>query len=138
MKENYWILSFGLMASCQKLFESFWFFFIEDKNLEAHFLLLIFFHIINFQITLFSKMMPNFLQVAIMYTNSQNSIISYRYVDFKSKIFQILYPFLENSTNCITILCLKEKCIEFWFFFSSKTSVLNTKEVQLFLEVHRT
>ena len=38
------------------------------------------------------------------YTNSQNSIISFGYVDFWAKIFLILYPALENSANLIAIL----------------------------------
>ena len=38
------------------------------------------------------------------YTNSQNSIISFGYVDFWTKIFPILYPPLENSTTRITIM----------------------------------
>ena len=42
------------------------------------------------------------------YTNSQNSIISFGYVDFKAKIFPILYPPLENSTTRITITYIKD------------------------------
>ena len=37
------------------------------------------------------------------YTNSQNSIISFEYVDFLAKLFPILYPPLENSTTRIAI-----------------------------------
>ena len=37
------------------------------------------------------------------YSNSQNSIISFGYVDFQPKTFLILYPFLENSITGIAI-----------------------------------
>ena len=37
------------------------------------------------------------------YTNSQNSIISFGYVDFQPKTFLILYPSLENSITGIAI-----------------------------------
>ena len=43
------------------------------------------------------------LLTASNYTNSQNSIISFGYVDFYSKIFPILYPSLENSNILIII-----------------------------------
>ena len=36
-------------------------------------------------------------------TNSQNSIISFGYVDSYATIFLILYPLLENSTTRIAI-----------------------------------
>ena len=42
------------------------------------------------------------------YTNSQNSIISFGYVDFLAKIFPILYPPLENSTTRITIIYMRD------------------------------
>ena len=46
---------------CQKSSESFQIFFsLKNINLGAHFLLLTFFDDINFEIALFSKMMPNF------------------------------------------------------------------------------
>ena len=35
------------------------------------------------------------------YTNSQNSMISFRYVGFKAKIFKILYPQNWNSITDI-------------------------------------
>ena len=38
------------------------------------------------------------------YTNSQNSIISFGYVDFYAKNFLILYTPFENSTNRIAIM----------------------------------
>ena len=37
------------------------------------------------------------------YTNSQNSILSFGYVDFSAKIFPILYSPLENPTTCFAI-----------------------------------
>ena len=37
-------------------------------------------------------------------SNSQNSKISFGYVDFYAKSFQILYPSLENSTTGIAIV----------------------------------
>ena len=40
------------------------FFSLKNKNLEAHYMLLTFFDNINFYITLFSKMMPKFWQLA--------------------------------------------------------------------------
>ena len=40
------------------------------------------------------------------HTNSQNSIISCRDVDFHTKIFLVLYPTLENSTTRINLQCL--------------------------------
>ena len=40
------------------------------------------------------------------YINSQNSIISFGYVDFWAKILLILYPPLENSITRITILLM--------------------------------
>ena len=76
-------------------------------TLEAHILLLTFFDNNNFQIPLFSKMMPNFLS-ARHYTNSQNSIISLGYVDFSAKIFLILYPPLEHSTTLTTMIYTKQ------------------------------
>ena len=38
------------------------------------------------------------------YSNSQNSIISFGYIDFSAKIFLILYTSLENLTTRITIV----------------------------------
>ena len=37
------------------------------------------------------------------YTNYENSIIFFEYVDSYAKIFLILYPTLQTSTTCITI-----------------------------------
>ena len=37
------------------------------------------------------------------YSNSQNSIVSFKYVDSYPKIFLILYPLFENSTTRIAI-----------------------------------
>ena len=77
---NNWNLQIGVMGRCQKVpksdFQSqfstskiiwiflIFFFALKNTNLGAHFLLLAFFDNINFQITLFSKMMPNFWQFA--------------------------------------------------------------------------
>ena len=61
---------------CLKSLKFFSIFFIEDANFGAHFLLLTFFDDINFQVSLFSKMMSNSWQVTI------TSILSFRYVDF--------------------------------------------------------
>ena len=55
------LLTFKVNFLYQKLSESFSIFFsLKNINLGAHFLLLTFFDIINFYITLLSKMMPNF------------------------------------------------------------------------------
>ena len=42
-------------------------------------------------------------------TNTQNSIISFGYVDFQAQIFPILYPPFENLTTRITIIYI-HKC----------------------------
>jgi tricorn protease-like protein len=52
------------------------------------------------------------------HNNSQNSIISFRYVDSLAKIFLILYPRLKNSTTHIAIFCIASQ----QFFASSPTS----------------
>ena len=78
------------------------FFSLKNKNLGAHFLLLTFFDKMNFQITLFTKMMPYFWQLAI--SKTENSIISFRYADSYAKIFLILYPPLVNFTTRIAII----------------------------------
>ena len=68
---------------------------------------LTFFDIISFWITLFSKMMPNFWHLPINpILNSQNSIISFCYVDFYANIFLILYPWSWTSItgNAIVII----------------------------------
>jgi hypothetical protein len=50
-------------------------------------------------------MMPYFWQLAINpKLKTQNSIISFEYVDSYATIFLILYPPLENSTTRIAIL----------------------------------
>ena len=51
------------------------FFSLKNMNLQAHFLLLIFFHNINFYITYFQKWCPIFDS----YSNFQSSIISLHY-----------------------------------------------------------
>ena len=56
------------------------FFSLKNINLGSHFLLLTSFDSVNFQITFFSKTMPNLTPPH--YTNSQNSIIFFGYVDF--------------------------------------------------------
>ena len=76
---------------------------LKNINLVAHFLLLTFFDKINFQITLFPKMMPNFLHLPI------TPILKMQWFplgmfESKAKIFLILYPPFENSTTRIAIL----------------------------------
>ena len=56
------------------------------------------------KLTFFNEKKNHFLTPP-HYTNSQNSIISFGYVDSQAKIFLILYPQIENSTTLITILC---------------------------------
>ena len=79
LKGNYWILRIVLMGRCQKcqnstfkinflyhkVSESFSFFSMKNMDLGAHFLLLPFFDNINFRITLFSKMTPDFWHLPI-------------------------------------------------------------------------
>ena len=45
------------------------------------------------------------LSLPPFHCTSQNSIISFGYVDYQAKIFLILHPPLENSTTRITIVC---------------------------------
>ena len=62
-----------------KIIRIFLSFFIEEYQLRSTFLLFIFFDNINFKITLLLKLCPSF--DSSPYTNSQNSIISFGYVD---------------------------------------------------------
>ena len=57
------------------------------------------------------------------YTNSQNSRISFGYVDFQAKIFLILYPPFENSTTRIAILHILDRV-------GSKNFTWNTYTIQ--------
>ena len=58
--------------------------------------------------------MPNFWQLSIN-LKTQNSIISFGYVDSYAKIFLILFPPLENSITHIAIL-LTKMCYCFWLY----------------------
>ena len=63
-----------------------------------------FFYNINFWITLFSKMIPNFWHLPIQYTSFQNSVIFFWVCWFLGKIISYYVPpQLKNSTTRITI-----------------------------------
>ena len=64
------------------------------------------------------------------YTNAQNSIISFGYVDSYAKIFLILYPLLENSTTRITIICKSQ-----WTIISSSI-YSNTGSIEILPKSH--
>ena len=79
------------------------FFSWKKTNLGAHFLLLTFFDNINFQITLFPKMMSNFWHLPT------NPILKIQYFPLSmlilvQKSFSFCIPGLENSTTRIAIL----------------------------------
>ena len=98
---NFENLTFKVNSLHQKSSESFSFFSLKNMNIGANFLLLTFFDNINFQITLFSQMMPSFDNSPLLqFSKFNNFIIT---VDFQPKTFLILYPSLENSTTCIAI-----------------------------------
>ena len=101
-KGNDWISSFGLTASCQKVpkFEFRFSFSLKNTNLGAHFLLLKCFDKINLKKNVLLKWCPILNSSS---SKTQNSIISFGYVDSYAKIFLILYPPLGNSTTGIAI-----------------------------------
>ena len=109
VKWNYQIWRIGVLASWQKvpkldvqnefsmskIIGIFLIFSLKDTNLGAHFLIMTSFDDINFWITLFSEMMSNFQQLAII----PIIIISFDYNWFSAKNL-----FLKNSTTGIVIL----------------------------------
>ena len=62
----------------------------------------------SWHLQLFETLKVKFWHFWHLFTNSQNSIISHGYVDFKAKIFPILYTPLENSTTRIAIISGQE------------------------------
>ena len=63
-------------------------------------------------------MMPYFWQLAINpKLKTQNSIISFGYVDSYAKIFLILDPLLENSTTRIAMIDIVDKDVILYYIW---------------------
>ena len=98
----------GGVKKCQVLtFKVFIIFFsLMNTNLWANVLFFTFLITLTFK-SLYYKNGVQFL-AARLYTNSKNSIISFGYVDFKGKIFLILYLRTWNSITSIAIACMMQ------------------------------